>query len=183
MWILTFDGTQSWCDLVLLPICDTVALCFNLLVFGWVQIPAGVCAPRAGRVLRPVYRWAFLGREVVFVPAPHPARFIFCLFPAWSGLGLMTVPAWFGAGAGFGAAGWLGQLGGFGDGAEVVVALFDAARLDLFAAGLLGIVCGWVRAVGRMIWAFIRRLGGIIGAVGGHRTSQQRSRKETEPSR
>ncbi len=32
MWILTFDGTQGWSDLFLLPVGDTVALGFNSLI-------------------------------------------------------------------------------------------------------------------------------------------------------
>jgi hypothetical protein len=78
---------------------------------------------------------------------------------------------WFGAGAWLGAAGWLGSFWGSSNGAEVRVGLLAGTRLDLVTPGLFGVVCGWVRPVGRMIWAFIRRLGSVIRTVGCHRTS------------
>ena len=83
----------------------------------------------------------------------------------------MAVFGWLGAGAGLGGGGWLGWLGGFGGGAELVVVLLDAAGLDLVTPGLPGVVGGCVWAVGWVVWAFDRRLGGVIGTVGGHRTS------------
>jgi hypothetical protein len=87
---------------------------------------------------------------------------------------LLVVFGWLsglGAGPWLGRADRLGWLGGFGGGAEVVVALFDAAGLDLVTPGLPGVDGGCVWAVGRVVWAFNRRLGGVIGTVGGHRTS------------
>ncbi len=114
MWILTFDGTQSWRDLFLLPVYDTVILCFNSLVLGWVQVSVGVARHEPG--------WSFdlstggrssAGKWRLY--SPHIQRDSSAFSSQFGpGLGLMAVLGWLGW---LGAGDWLGAFGGFGGGA------------------------------------------------------------------